>query len=325
VKAPAGCSRWCSVAMLISSCSLIIESPSARYDKHDASGPAMSMVDARAVVLDGSCHDGACPIGTDDSMDAGQESGMDCFDEASCLSPDHDRERCLARTSACEIAAWDDTNGCSMIRAADCTACGAMGRCVSGECLPDGVLFHDDFEREELGEGPWSSPDGLGWAIVDDHRFTGERSVANRATGHSSTNRLLLRLGHVPAGAEVSFWYRTESEYASDRLTFQVVGDIWSYRSWSGNDRMWAEHIVRLSTSGELRLEWAYEKDSSVSYGKDRAWIDDVQVRLPCPSNGAAVSGARVERQRLMSYQRHIIDGMTFGGHEPKQGIGQED
>lgn len=236
------------------------------------------------------CATGGCrDTATTDAACSGSScldgSGADasCAEDGSCSDA---RAPCAHLGSACGIATWDSTaSECVVRRLADCTPCdGADGVCVSGVCRPDGIVFFDDFEREALGE-PWKPGGDGGWHIEpdsEDERLSGMRSAASGPTPDFGRSSLALSVPDVPAGADVSFLVRVESETNTDWLGFNLNGEL-QITTWSGrvlSDRS----VTRIDTSGTLELEWVYIKDSMVSVGRDRAWIDAVQIRLDCGS-----------------------------------------
>ncbi|HWH72409.1 MAG TPA: DUF4082 domain-containing protein, partial [Candidatus Sulfotelmatobacter sp.] len=70
----------------------------------------------------------------------------------------------------------------------------------------------------------------------------------------------------------VSFWWKVSSESYYDYLTFMQDGV--SLNSISG-EQGWAFYTVSLA-SGTHNLRWAYAKNSSISSGQDKAWLDQV-------------------------------------------------
>ena len=78
----------------------------------------------------------------------------------------------------------------------------------------------------------------------------------------------------VSGPAEVSFYWRVESELNYDYLRFQVDGS--TVRQISGNS-YWSEVTYSLP-SGQHILRWKYDKDGSVSHYGDRGWVDWLRV-----------------------------------------------
>ena len=78
----------------------------------------------------------------------------------------------------------------------------------------------------------------------------------------------------------VGFWWKVSSETNNDRLVFYIAGTesarisgevVWEYRTFT-------------VTSNSQTVQWTYSKNSSVSAGQDRAWVDQVTfVPTPVP------------------------------------------
>ena len=78
----------------------------------------------------------------------------------------------------------------------------------------------------------------------------------------------------VVGPGSVSFWWKVSSEAGSDRLRFYLAGS--SVAEISGEvDWEWRSFTFG---SGSQVLQWRYSKNSSVSVGLDRAWVDQVVI-----------------------------------------------
>ncbi len=76
----------------------------------------------------------------------------------------------------------------------------------------------------------------------------------------------------VTGPGTLSFWWKVDSEASYDFLRFKLDGNAVS--SIAGN-RNWAQ-VTHAIPAGNHTLEWAYEKDVSVSTGSDAGWLDEV-------------------------------------------------
>ena len=76
----------------------------------------------------------------------------------------------------------------------------------------------------------------------------------------------------VTGPTTLSFYWKSSSE-SVDRLEFYIDGE--KKGSISG-ETDWRQTWYAIET-GEHTVRWSYTKDSSVNYGSDAGWIDQVQ------------------------------------------------
>jgi len=97
-------------------------------------------------------------------------------------------------------------------------------------------------------------------------------ATSGEGQGHSETRDMEAYINSSSNYTSVSFDLRVLSESGYDFLRFYVDGT--EQDSWSGNVP-W-QRVSYTITSGYHTLRWSYQKDSSVSWGLDRAWVDNV-------------------------------------------------
>ena len=127
-----------------------------------------------------------------------------------------------------------------------------------------------DFEGGAMPSA-FTTSSTTGW-IVDGSSVHAGAFGAHSATIAHSASSTLSRIVTLAAAGELSFWLRTSTERTHDTLELLVDGA--SRGEWSG-ETAWT-HVAVPLTAGEHLLEWVYSKDSSVTGGMDRVWIDDV-------------------------------------------------
>jgi hypothetical protein len=137
--------------------------------------------------------------------------------------------------------------------------------------LPD--LQRDGFESGGFATHPWVRTGPALWSVTDTEAWEGALSARSGAVGHSSSTTLELDY-YVQGAGEATFRCMVDSEPAYDVLRFYVDGELEA--SWSGSVA-WTAHTIYLPT-GMHNLRWTYTKDSSVSVGRDAAWIDLVEL-----------------------------------------------
>ncbi len=130
----------------------------------------------------------------------------------------------------------------------------------------DVSVFNDGFDSGTLGPGYTTGGDAP-WAGTGSPLFAA-------ASGDISDDQVSWLERDVSGPGSVSFLYAVSSEAGWDFFRFFIDGvEIFADSGSTG----WIEIIEPLS-DGAHTLRWEYAKDSSVSSGSDRAWIDDVKV-----------------------------------------------
>ncbi|HEY5565532.1 MAG TPA: T9SS type A sorting domain-containing protein, partial [Rhodothermia bacterium] len=117
----------------------------------------------------------------------------------------------------------------------------------------------------------WRNDENVPWAIETGMALTGSRAVASGPVGHGQLTDLAIRV-FLPQADSLHFAVRTSTETNWDYLDF-LLDDIVAAR-WSG-ETAWTTATVGIP-AGEHNFTWRYSKDGSVSYGLDRAWVDDI-------------------------------------------------
>jgi hypothetical protein len=79
----------------------------------------------------------------------------------------------------------------------------------------------------------------------------------------------------------LTFWWKVSSESGYDFLSFYVNDQLTAFIS---GETGWQQQTFNLP-SGSQSLLWDYEKDSGISLGADRGWVDQVSfVPTPAPA-----------------------------------------
>ncbi len=163
-------------------------------------------------------------------------------------------------------------------------------RVTTGEAPPTvaEVLGTEDLQWSTTGDQPWFvTPDPL------DDTFDVVRS------GEIADNQESLLETTVVGPADLTFWWRVDSEQGFDFLTFEL-DNVDALSPISGN--LGWEQISVAIPPGRHQLRWAYRKDSTRSVGLDAGFVDDVTLTRPTPGqNGEAGPQLRfsVDGQRL--------------------------
>ena len=195
--------------------------------------------------------------------------GDPLIDGTSC---DDDPTNCAV--SVCEAG------GCVDNPVADCTVCGpdSNGLCAGGQCNGTGGLplydFEGGLEADLVMDG--TEP----WFVSTNDSYTGAASLQSGDIGDGQVSSFAVTV-ELSADGEVAFWYHHDAENNWDYLRFYIDGVEFS--ALDGDD--WEEVAAPL-TAGQHVLEWAFEKDASLSDGTDTVWVDDIRItELTCETD----------------------------------------
>lgn len=128
----------------------------------------------------------------------------------------------------------------------------------------------DDFETGDFSRFPWESSGDANWTVNRTQTYAGKYSAQAGSIDDGEQTTLEITLDCSPG--EVKFYRKVSSESGYDHLVFYI--DRVEQDNWSGEED-WAEVSFPV-TAGTRIFTWIYSKDSSVSYGDDTAWIDDI-------------------------------------------------
>jgi hypothetical protein len=118
---------------------------------------------------------------------------------------------------------------------------------------------------------------GLLWTNGTDAAWYGQTTVSHDGmdaaqSGPITHNEQSTMQTTVNGPGVLTFWWKVSSESCCDRLRFYVSGVEQTNIAGEIN---WQQRTLPIP-SGSQTLEWVYSKDSSVSSGQDRAWVDEV-------------------------------------------------
>jgi hypothetical protein len=129
----------------------------------------------------------------------------------------------------------------------------------------------EDFETGDLSKLPWATGGAASWSTTNSESNSPSHSARSGDIADYETSYLEVTRD-VPAG-NVLFCYKVSSEPGYDFLRFYIDGE--EKGAWSG-DEDWSLGSA-IVAAGTHTFRWAYEKDRSVSYLPDAAWIDDIE------------------------------------------------
>jgi len=128
-----------------------------------------------------------------------------------------------------------------------------------------------DFEDQRLPQG-WTGDinANASWEVSNDEANNSSYSLMSQSVGHNQ-NSTIIWVGDFNEGT-LSYDYKIESESNYDYLTVYLDGEVITNISGTQD---WSTQTVNISAANHT-IKWVYHKDSSISTGKDRAWIDNV-------------------------------------------------
>ena len=135
------------------------------------------------------------------------------------------------------------------------------------------------------------------WTTNGTPPWVGQTAVSHDATDAARSGRIgdsqtTSFQTTVTGPGTISFWWKVSSEPSNDRLRFYVNGS--EQENISGEiDWTWRSYVL---SSGSQIIEWRYVKNSSVSLGQDRGWVDQVLFVPNATSTAPAVAIAPTNR-----------------------------
>ena len=115
----------------------------------------------------------------------------------------------------------------------------------------------------------WTTTGSPAWSGQSLVTHDGEDAARSGAIPDSGTSTLQTT---VTGPGTLSFWWKVSSEPANDKLRFYLAGtqqeNITGETDWT-----WRSYAL---PAGSQPLEWRYTKNSSLTAGQDRGWVDQV-------------------------------------------------
>ena len=135
----------------------------------------------------------------------------------------------------------------------------------------------ETFETGDFSFLNWEHTGDQHWFVTDDDAHTGTYSARSGNIGDGEVTKLVVYADILNDG-EISFWFKTSTEYHKDIFAFFMDGRRKDW--WSGeNDWTYAEFDFE---AGSHLFEWFYIKNNNGESGSDCAWIDDITFPRTC-------------------------------------------
>ena len=138
-------------------------------------------------------------------------------------------------------------------------------------------LAVETFESGDFSFLKWEHTGDQHWFVTDEEAHSGNFCARSGNIGDNEVTKLVVYADILNDG-EISFWYKTSTEYHKDIFAFFMDGRRKDW--WSGeNDWTFAQFDFE---AGSHVFEWFYIKNNDGQSGSDCAWIDDITFPRTC-------------------------------------------
>ena len=135
----------------------------------------------------------------------------------------------------------------------------------------------ETFETGDFSFVEWEHYGDQHWFITDDEAHNGTFSARSGEIGDDEASYLYIYADILHDG-EISFWFKTSTEYRKDLFAFFMDGHKKDW--WSGeNDWTFVSYEFE---AGSHVFQWIYDKNHNGQSGSDCAWIDDITFPRTC-------------------------------------------
>ena len=139
----------------------------------------------------------------------------------------------------------------------------------------------ETFESGDFNFVEWEHYGDEHWFITDDEAHNGTYSARSGEIDDNEASYLFI-YADILVDGEISFWFKTSTEYHKDLFAFFMDGRKKDW--WSGeNDWTFVSYDFE---AGSHVFQWIYDKNSSGEAGSDCAWIDDITFPRTCVVTG---------------------------------------
>ena len=135
----------------------------------------------------------------------------------------------------------------------------------------------ETFESGDFSFLDWEHAGDLHWFVTDEEAHNGIYSARSGAIDDDEVTKLFAYADIFDDG-EISFWFKTSTEYHKDLFGFFIDGqkmDLWS----GENDWTFVSYGFE---AGSHVFEWLYDKNGHGVSGSDCVWIDDITFPRTC-------------------------------------------
>jgi hypothetical protein len=140
-------------------------------------------------------------------------------------------------------------------------------------------IFYEDFETG-IAEPPWTRSGNQNWSLETTAKY-GDFGIATSSALRDNQVTVISIDGSFEQAGLVSFFAAISSEQNFDFLLWKVDGEIVDGISGSTAGNGHLSFFLPFAfpvPPGDHTIEFCYQKDSSVSAGEDRAWLDAILI-----------------------------------------------
>ena len=135
----------------------------------------------------------------------------------------------------------------------------------------------ETFESADFNFVEWEHAGDRHWFITDDEAHNGTFSARSGAIADNETS-YLIAYADVLADSEISFWFKTSTEFHKDIFAFFIDG---KKKDWWSGENDWT-YVSFQFEAGRHVFQWIYDKNLSGQSGNDCVWIDDITFPRAC-------------------------------------------
>ena len=138
-------------------------------------------------------------------------------------------------------------------------------------------LATETFESGDFSFVEWEHAGDSHWFITDEEAHSGTFCARSGPIGDRQVSKLVIYADILNDG-EISFWFKTSTEYHKDVFAFFMDG---RKKDWWSGENDWTFATFEFEAGSHV-FEWFYIKNMNGQAGSDCAWIDDITFPRTC-------------------------------------------
>ena len=135
----------------------------------------------------------------------------------------------------------------------------------------------ETFESGDFSFVEWEHYGDQHWFITDENPHSGNYCARSGEIGDDEVSYLYIYADILTDG-EISFWFKTSTEYHKDLFAFFMDG---KKKDWWSGEIDWT-FVSFDFEAGSHVFQWIYDKNNNGQSGSDCAWIDDITFPRAC-------------------------------------------
>jgi len=135
----------------------------------------------------------------------------------------------------------------------------------------------ETFESADFNFVEWEHAGDRHWFITEEEAHNGTFSARSGDIADNETS-YLIAYAEVLTDSEISFWFKTSTEFHKDIFAFFIDG---KKKDWWSGENDWT-YVSFEFEAGSHVFEWIYDKNLSGQAGNDCVWIDDITFPRAC-------------------------------------------